>query len=363
MMDTHRLANYFQQNEWEVVRCFEEADQIVLTTCAYSKEKGDESLEAVRRLSKQKAGLIITGCLPAIEPTRLGRISSHPEVHPSDLAAIDKLFPFHRIRFSDIPESNYLWEETTCSETLKQPRFFVSIGKGCLGRCAFCAIPHAVGSFRSKPLEECLAEVRRGLDSGYRRFHLVSEDVGAYGLDLGLSFPRLLQEIVALDRSLQVKFDDFRPRWAVKYLDELLPLVKESRVYSILSPIQSGNSQVLRAMKRYGDTQRIKRALRLLQRANLEFTLVTNCIVGFPTESESAFNETLKMIRFVNFDAGRIFPYSPRENTPGERMEGKVPEEEIQKRLGYATMELESQGYEVTLEAGTLHFVRHTISG
>jgi MiaB/RimO family radical SAM methylthiotransferase len=356
-MDTHRLASYFRRNGWTLAPGPREADLIVLATCGYTHEKANESLRWVERLSGLASKLLVTGCLPAIEPERLAAIFSGPVIHPSNLAAIDKCFPDHQVRIHEIPESNRLWAGPSRGGRHDMP-FYVKIGEGCLGRCAFCAIRKATGGHRSKSLDECLDEVRRGLEQGYRRFHLVSEDVGAYGLDLGLTFVDLLSRVLAIDPAVRVKFDDFRPLWAVRYLGDLAPLVGTGQVYHILSPIQSGNQQVLRAMGRFSDVEGIRDALQQLKEAHTELRLVTNCIVGFPTETPAAFRDTLALVGEIRFDAGRMFPYSPRENTAGAGMEEEVSEQEVRRRLTLAVRELERDGYDVDLRDATLHFVR-----
>ena len=331
---------------------------VVLTTCAYIREKADEALDAIERLNGQTGRLIVAGCLPDIEPVRLGAVFSGPTVPPSDLGAINGLFPEHRYRLEDIPDSNHLWHGG--GEEDDDPRLFVRIGHGCLGRCTFCAIRKATGRLHSKPLEDCLSEIIAGLEQGYRRFQLLSEDVGAYGLDLNTTIVDLLRRVVALEPSLRVKFDDFRPLWAIRYLDGLTGLLETGQVVHILVPIQSGSERILRAMRRFCDTDQMRRALIQLRRANTELALITNCIVGFPTETISDLEATLEMVRNVGFDAGRVFAYSPREGTAGAEMGGQIPVEEVQRRIGLAGRELKRRGYGVTMHGATLYFNRES---
>ena len=142
-LDTQRLARYFGRNGWRLASDPRRADLVVLTTCAYIREKADEALDAIERLNGPTGRLIVTGCLPDIEPGRLGAVFSGPTVPPSDLGAINGLFPEHRYRLEDILDSNHLWHGG--GEEDDDPRLFVRIGRGCLGRCTFCAIRKATG--------------------------------------------------------------------------------------------------------------------------------------------------------------------------------------------------------------------------
>lgn len=345
MTEISRLADYFRSNGWEIVNDPASADYIVVSTCGYTREKTDESIDRIMKLKDLKGELLLSGCLPAIEPRRLADIFEGPVIRPNRLEEIDGLFPAHPVKMSDIPQSNHLNIDTSGRHPQRERRFFVTIGQGCLGQCTFCAIRRAIGRFRSKPVDTCLGEIKQGLARGFRHFHLLSEDVGAFGADRGTTFPELLKRIFVLAPSIKVKFEDFQPRWAVQYLDELLPMVREGRIYCILSPIQSGSEKVLRAMNRFADTDRMMRALIRLRQAHSHLTLMTNCIVGFPGETWPAFKESVDMMKAVDFDIIRLFPYSPIENTAAAAMTGKVSGAEIRRRLDFAARQLGMSGY------------------
>lgn len=355
-LDARRFADYFQRNGWTLTPGPGGADVILLVTCAYIKEEADKALFEIQKLSRCRAALIVSGCLPAIAPDALHKNFTGPVVHPHHLDAVDSIFPSHTISFSEIPDSNRLWNEHP-SEQGEETRFLVRIGQGCLGNCAFCAIRRATGELKSKPLPAVLEEVQHGLDMGYQRFQLLSEDVGAYGLDLDTNITLLLEEIFALSPDLRVKMDDFRPLWLIRFEEEMLQLAQTGRIYHILSPVQSGSSRVLRSMNRFHDSQRMVSSFRKLISAHKNLKLITNCIIGFPTETEADFQETLDVLEKIHFHAGRIFPYSERDGTTGQNLGPPASRKIILERFDHAHQELRRMGYSLDFDGQTLSFM------
>jgi tRNA A37 methylthiotransferase MiaB len=208
---------------------------------------------------------------------------------------------------------------------------------------------------RSKALEACLEEAREGLERGYERFQLLGEDTGAWGLDIGSDFVTLLDRLAELSPPLRLKFEDYRPLWLVRQIDALERRAGAGSIYWITVPIQSGSPAVLRDMHRFSDTGEILEALRRLRRASADLALVTNVMVGFPTEAADDFERTLDLLLAVRFDAARFVPFSARPGTPAWHMPPLPSPGAIELRLELAGERFGEAGYQVSRSGSEVH--------
>jgi len=225
---------------------------------------------------------------------------------------------------------------------------FLRVGYGCVGGCAYCAINRAVGRLRSKPLEECRREYRELIAEGYRHIVLVSDNLGAYGMDCGGSFAELLDSLSREEGYGEVKWDirQIAPKYVIRYREELLKHVRRKKVVNLLCPAQSGSPRVLGAMNRDTDVNGFVDALRAFREADPELTLKTEVIIGFPSESEAQFQETLDLFRAVPFSQVTLFAYSDVHGTPASNLPDKIDREIAMARIGRAKELLASLGVE-----------------
>jgi len=202
-----------------------------------------------------------------------------------------------------------------------------------LGNCSYCGIKNAIGTLKSKPIKECLAEFKKGLSRGYKSFILLADDLGAYGLDIGTTFPALLKEFLKIEGNYKIYLFEMHPRWVIKYLDDLVFAVKTGNVDEIMCPVQSGSDKILKSMNRFHKAEEIKSALRELRKANPGLKIFTHILIGFPGETEEDFDKTIKLLKDVNFDYTSLYPYSERPNAPAISFPNKVSRQIIEKRI------------------------------
>jgi len=304
----------------------------------------------------------VGGCLPVTASARLKEVFKGRFFSTKDLSNIDELFSDFKIRFSNVADVNQA-QLTLCeqpdlllpnNESIRRKleyklcgllyrikktftmrrHAYLRISSGCLGNCSYCAIRKAVGTLRSKSLQDCLAEYKNLLYSGYRDITLFGDDTGAYGSDINSSFTELLDKMSEADKGLKVKLFilNINPHWAIKFKEALIKLIIEGKIASLICPIQSGSERILKLMNRYSNIKEIEEALIEFKQANPKLSLESHIIVGFPTETEEDFNKSLDVIRRVNFDSLAPFVYGEREGTPSSRMEGRLNEETIKRR-------------------------------
>ena len=398
-----KLREYFELNGYTLVEHPENADQIFVSTCAFKKEEEEYSMSRVRALKDYEGKLLVYGCLPDIAPSRFKELSLINHLSPKDINRIDSFFENIAIRFSDVQDPNiipkfqhsisvprklknvvkqfqfsreYFFSKvnSVCDKiaiSIKRDRnFYLFTSRGCLGDCSYCAIRYAIGSIKSKPIEILINEFKDGVEAGYQNFVVLGDDVGAYGLDNDNSCPGLLSSLIEeanklsmadfpkLKKGQQINFHihEIHPRWLTYYENQLLDIIRSKRVKSIHSPLESGNNRILKLMKRHHNVEEILGVFSGIRQANTEITLSTQIIVGFPSETEEEFNDTLHLLKTIRFDSVTVFPYHDKENAPASKFEPKIPDQIIQQRIRKARRYLRKERIKTYLSCPQLIF-------
>jgi tRNA-2-methylthio-N6-dimethylallyladenosine synthase len=234
---------------------------------------------------------------------------------------------------------------------------FVSIMQGCNQYCTFCIVPYTRGQERSRSIEDIVAECRALVASGYKEITLLGQIVTSYGKreiaakNGNSAFVQLLDAMHNIDGLQRIRFTSPHPKG---YGDDLvdayarLPKLCESAHI----PLQSGSDRVLKLMHRGYTRARFLEIIRKLRAVKPSIGLTTDIIVGFPGETDADFEETMSLVREVEFDNAYIFKYSPRRDTPAATMENQVPmelREERHARLLAQVNEIADQRYNAFL--------------
>lgn len=383
-LDAALLVKYFKKNCLKVTTRIEKADIILFSTCGFdigNENRSIELLSIANRLKNKRAHLVAFGCLPGINKTRIinefdittitrrtldkldriigAEISIRDVKEPNDLSKYDfikkcfntserklgkdtigtaKKFLFDTLSKVKSGNISYplarIWKKfpnSNCSSNV----YNIRISKGCNGSCSYCAIRHSVGPLDSKPLDCILEEFEEGLSKGYKRFHLMGEDVGGYGEDIRTNIVDLLSELFMNKEKFKLSFSDFSPKWLVKYFPQIFEIFKiNSSKFGLLGfPIQSASERILELMCREYTAKDAKKCMQALVNVLPEPRLKTHVLVGFPEETEKDFLDTMAFIKTFKFETVWIYEYSDRPNTDASTFHGKVPEDVIKSRV------------------------------
>jgi tRNA-2-methylthio-N6-dimethylallyladenosine synthase len=203
---------------------------------------------------------------------------------------------------------------------------------GCNSVCSYCIVPAVRGRETSRRPGEVLAEVEQLAAHGVREVTLLGQNVNSYGRDVGSSFAELLRTVDAVEGIDRIRFTsphpkDFRPD-VIAAMAECAAVCEHAHL-----PLQSGSSQILKAMRRTYSRQRYLRLVAELRAAIPDLALTTDIIVGFPGETDDDFRETLEVVKEVGFDGAFTFVYSPRVGTEAAAMPLQVPDEVKRERI------------------------------
>jgi ribosomal protein S12 methylthiotransferase len=314
----------------------EEADCLVVNTCAFIDRAREESVNTILELAQLKArgrcrALIVTGCLPQRYGAEL--LTELPEVDgllgTAELPRIVELVgqAANRLDWATSAPPGYLYDAATPRlVTARVPYAYVKIAEGCDMGCTFCAIPQFRGRHRSRPIADVVAEVEALAARGVQEAILVSQDTLAYGTDRPGSGD-IGDLLLALG---ETRIPWIRPMYLhpAHVNDRLLDKWARARVVPYVDlPIQHADDGVLRAMRRAVTARRMREVVAAFRAAAPDVTVRTTVLVGFPGEDEAAFERLLEFVEEVRFDRLGVFTYSPEEGTPSPGFPGQVPPE------------------------------------
>jgi len=206
---------------------------------------------------------------------------------------------------------------------------WVSIMYGCNNFCSYCIVPYVRGRERSRRPEDILAEVRQLVSEGYKDITLLGQNVNSYGRDLAepVDFSDLLEQVNAIPGDFLIRFMTSHPKDATQKLFETM--ARCEKVAPMLHlPFQAGNDRILRVMNRRHTRAEYLEKIKALKALIPDITLTSDIIVGFPGETTAEFEDTLRVLEEVRFDALFTFIFSPRPGTPAAEMDDPMPREE-----------------------------------
>src|SRR3954468_18316352 len=276
------------------------ADVAVINTCCVTHEAVRKSRAAARRAARSASRVYVTGCAANLPGSFDGLPNNvHVVRGPGELAT------------ASVVESVGTIGCVQADVRLDRVRAFVKIQDGCSFSCDFCVIPLVRGASRSRSASAVLDEVRRRVAQGHREVVLTGINLGCYRDRVaGYALPRLVREVGEIDGLERLRLSSIE----INHVDAaLIAALRETPTVSphLHVPLQSGDDGVLRDMARRYSTKTYLRRLEPLA----DFNLTTDAIVGFPTESERAFRNTLRVVKAAGITKVHVFPYSPRSGT------------------------------------------------
>ena len=335
-VDSELMLGLLDAAGFALVERAEDAECLIVNTCAFIDRAREESVQTILDLARLKErgrcrALIVTGCLTQRYGAEV--MKEMPEIDgilgTSNLPAIVDLVrqAASRHDWATAAPPGYLYDATTPRLlTAKVPYAYVKIAEGCDMGCTFCAIPQFRGRHRSRPLADIVREVEGLAARGVQEAILVSQDTLAYGRDLPGN-----GDIGALLLALgDTRMPWIRPMYLhpAHVNDRLVAAWARARVVPYLDmPIQHADDEILRAMRRAVTARRMRDIVAQFRAAIPGVTVRTTVLVGFPGETDAAFERLLAFVDEVRFDRLGVFTYSAEEGTPAPALPGQVAPE------------------------------------
>ncbi|MDO8848391.1 MAG: 30S ribosomal protein S12 methylthiotransferase RimO [Coriobacteriia bacterium] len=327
-VDSDRMAALVASSAYRLVDEPDDADVVVLNTCAFIQPATEESIAEALTLAGEwrpaRAGraLVVAGCMVS----RYG-----PELADA-MPEVDAFLPVadeHSVlRVLESLLGTAAEATPGPSRTAGSATAYLKVSEGCDRRCAYCTIPAIRGAFVSDPVERVLEEASLLIAGGARELVLVGQDIASYGTDLasGEDLPALVKRIDALEGDFRIRLMYLQPDGVT---DRLLSVIAESRrVCRYLDiPLQHASATVLEAMGRTGSPERHLALLERIRAVMPDVVLRTTVMAGFPGETDADAAELERFIAEAAFDFVGVFGFSAEEGTPAASLAGEVPEQ------------------------------------
>jgi len=338
LVDSERILTKLRSEGYEISGSYDGADVVLVNTCGFLDSAKAESLEAIGEAIKENGKVIVTGCLGKEE-------SLIRQNHPNVLAVTGPhqyeqvVNAVHNV----VPPRHDPYLDVVPPQGLRlTPRHYayLKISEGCNNRCTFCIIPSIRGDLVSRPANMVLAEAEALVKAGVKEILVVSQDTSAYGMDTRYA------ESKWKGRQVRAKFIDLarelgdlgawiRLHYVYPYphVDEVIGLMAEGKVLPYLDiPFQHAAPNVLKAMKRPANTDKVLDRIKMWRQGCPDLTLRSTFIVGFPGETEQDFQYLLDWLTEAQIDRLGCFKYEPVEGAPANELAGAVPKEVQEER-------------------------------
>ena len=353
LVDSEKMLAIRDHAGYRLAQEPEQADVIVVNTCAFIHDAKQESIETLLEMAEYKKKgtckvLIAAGCLA----------ERYKEEIQKEMPEIDGIIGTTAYDTVAQVVDQTLTGQTTVS--MKELSYipsgltdrirsgaghvgYLKIGEGCSKNCSYCAIPSMRGRYRSVPMEELIEEAVKLTTSGVKELILVAQETTLYGVDLygEKRLPELLERLAQIEAVRWIRILYCYPEEITEELAEEISKNKKVCHYLDL-PIQHCNDEILKNMGRRTDKKQLMEKIEMLRKRIPDIALRTTLISGFPGETEEQHEECIEFVKAMRFDRLGVFPYSPEEGTKAAGFEGQL-EEEVKRRWADEIMETQQQ--------------------
>ena len=343
--ESEKIAGILTKLGYQAGQSEEDSDIIVFNTCCIrenAEDRAEGNIGALKKLKRKKKDLIIAvgGCMTQ-QP---GFASELREKFPF----IDIIFGTHNLEnFADLLERKLASKkkvvevlekegpiiEGTPKTRTSYPNAWVNITYGCNNFCTYCIVPYVRGRERSRKLEDVVAECKSLVNEGYKEITLLGQNVNSYGNDLeNTDFATLIREINKIDGKFRLRFMTNHPK---DFTEKLVIAISESEkaCHCVHLPVQAGSNRILKLMNRKYTREDYFEKIDMLRKYIPDIAITTDIMVGFPTETEEDFLDTIDLVKKVGFSGAFTFIYSKRDGTPAAKMDGQIDEEISKRRI------------------------------
>lgn len=343
--ESEKIAGILKSLNFDKANSEKDADIIVFNTCCIrenAEDRAEGNIGALKQLKKANKNLIIAvgGCMT--------QQKGYAQILHDKFPFIDIIFGTHNLeKFKDlltkklsqkksliaIDEKEGEIIEGTEKARTSYPNAWVNITYGCNNFCTYCIVPYVRGRERSRKMENIIDECRELIESGYKEITLLGQNVNSYGNDLdGVDFATLIDKISEIPGKFRLRFMTNHPKDLTEKLVKSISR-SEKTAKSIHLPIQAGSNRILKLMNRKYTREDYLNKIEILRKHIPDIAITTDIMVGFPTETNEDYLDTLNLVKQVEFAGAFTFIYSKRKGTPAATMDGQVDENVSKERI------------------------------
>jgi MiaB-like tRNA modifying enzyme len=326
--DTNIIENSLKEYGFEITNNVEDADLVIINTCVVRLETENRMFSRIDYFKSLNKKVVVAGCLAKALKKKVENLADLL-IMPREAHLSGKILYEHFIEKTSIERDINLEEKLKyLSPSLITP---LPISEGCIGKCSYCIVKVARGRLVSYSREKIVEKAKELINSGTKCLLITAQDTACYGFDRNDNLPNLINDLCSIEGEFIMRIGMMHAKNAGNILDDLIEAYKDEKVAKLLHlPLQSGDDEVLRAMKREYTVDEFISIVDEFRKKIKDLTFVTDIIVGFPTETEEAFENTLDVLRKLKPDYIHGAKYTSRKYTEAARM--KQIDTKIRKR-------------------------------
>ncbi len=344
--DTERIRGMLKEAGFKFTDDAEKADVVIYNTCAVrenAEQKVFGRLGILKNIKERRRGMIIGICGCMVQQEHITEKIKAVHDHVDLIFGTHALYKLPELLYSAMHEKGVVVDITQSDGAIAEDipvlreapwKAWVSVMYGCNNFCSYCIVPYVRGRERSRKSEDILNEIKELVKSGCTEISLLGQNVNSYGKDLdeGIDFADLIRMVNDIDGVERIRFMTSHPK---DLSDKLITAMKEcGKVCKQLHlPVQAGSNRILKEMNRKYTREEYLEKIEKIKKEIPGIALSTDIIVGFPTETNEDFEDTLDILRRVEYDNIFSFIYSRREGTPAAKLDFVLTDEEIHKNF------------------------------
>lgn len=312
------MAGLLKEQGHSIVESGEELS--IISICSV---KGPSFNKGVKEAKKAKGKVIFSGCIPEYKLEKLRKdFPSASIVSTRSIAMIcsaaEEISKGNRVEIIEQKS-----EKKLCMPRVRKNKAIgiIPISSGCLGQCSYCAVKAIKGNLVSYPIEDIVKEAKQCIKEGCREIWLTAQDTGCYGLDIGSDLPSLLKKVCEVEGDFKIRLGMANPRFVKQFADGLIECYKNPKMFRFLHiPLQSGSNKVLNDMNRQYTAEEFISLVDKFREAIPDITISTDIIVGYPSETQADFEESISVIEKVKPEVLNLNRYWAMPGTIGAKM-------------------------------------------
>ncbi|MDR3290530.1 MAG: tRNA (N(6)-L-threonylcarbamoyladenosine(37)-C(2))-methylthiotransferase [Methanobrevibacter sp.] len=339
--DSQIIAGLLVENNIKIVDNIIESQIVIVNTCYVKNPTENKVSNKIKKLQETYPDkkIIVSGCMVEVDPEKLDKIAPTsswigPHKLNKSLNVINRTFNGEIVRESGFSKDSKVGVSKLRFDPLIH---IVQICEGCLGICTYCCTRFARGTLHSYPINEIVKEVYEAIKNNCVEIQLTAQDTAAFGLDNNEKLSTLINKVSSLDGDFRVRIGMMHPKNVLYDLDNLIDSFKSEKVYKFLHlPIQSGSDDVLKSMVRGHNIKEFKTIVKRFKEEIPSMTIATDIIVGYPTESDEDFHETVELLKEIKPNLIHISKYKHRKGATSSNLD-EIPYKSMKKRSKYLT--------------------------
>lgn len=326
--DASIIKGILLKNSCKIINSIDKADIIIILTCTVIDTTEQRMISRLRFFKNYNKKIIVTGCMASVQSKLVESILPNSIILP----------PYFIHYIEDIIKGkniiNYkVKDKTKLCKYFNGSTASILISEGCNFSCSYCITTHARGDLRSFQINDIKKDIESALKQGCKEIQITSQDASSYGLNSKNNLGILLNNICKINGRYKIRVGMMNPYTVLKNLDSIINGFNNDKIYKFIHlPVQSGDNEILKKMNRKYNITDFFNIVNNFKKKFPNITISTDFIVGFPSETEEQFNNSIKLLEKLRPDIVNITRFSARPNTKAKSFCGRIKTEEVKNR-------------------------------